>query len=248
MLSCSVNWKLVQQLQAVILFLIEVLLSLNLSRQKVAGEGKKKPFLIVFQLSADSFYKVKVHPPVGRKSCCMRKAAWVRKLLTALCLHSTAAALKVAGWVNFPQQPFTSAKCLKSISSFTDPANAHIVMESLQSCVAPAATPFILFCSTSCNRKTTQILCANRSGLPLLVLAPESGEQGSDMQRNLSCLGPSQLECRSRAGTQHSLLAPVLCHSCAALLLPDLSWQVPAPLCSSGRKKWDRDPNHLAEG
>lgn len=32
MLSCSVNWKLVQQLQAVILFLIEVLLSLNLSR------------------------------------------------------------------------------------------------------------------------------------------------------------------------------------------------------------------------
>lgn len=39
------------------------------------------------------------------------------------------------------------------------------------------------------------------------------------------------------AGVELSLLAPGLCHSGAALLLPDLSWQVPAPLCSSGRKK-----------
>lgn len=49
MLLCSANWKLVQQLQAVILFLIEVLLSLNLSMQKVAERGEeKKHLLIVF--------------------------------------------------------------------------------------------------------------------------------------------------------------------------------------------------------
>lgn len=47
MLSCSVNQKLVQRLQVVILFLTEVLLSLNLSRQKVGGQGKKKALLIV---------------------------------------------------------------------------------------------------------------------------------------------------------------------------------------------------------
>lgn len=38
------------------------------------------------------------------------------------------------------------------------------------------------------------------------------------------------------------------CHAGAALLLPNLSWQVPAPLCSPGRKKGDRHPSLLPEG
>lgn len=43
MLSCSVNQKMVQQLQVVIIFLTEIILSLNHSRQKM-GEKEKKPF------------------------------------------------------------------------------------------------------------------------------------------------------------------------------------------------------------
>lgn len=74
------------------------------------------------------------------------------------------------------------------------------------------------------------------------MLAPESGEQGSDRQRNLSCLGPSQLD----AGAEQELsTAPVLCHSGAALLLPDPSWL--SPLCSSGRKK-GQTPKPSARG
>lgn len=44
-------------------------------------------------------------PPVWSKGCCMRKPAnlpKVSKLLAGLCFHFAAAALIVAGWVNFP--------------------------------------------------------------------------------------------------------------------------------------------------
>lgn len=47
MLSGSVNQKMVQQLQVVIIFLTEIILSLCYSRQKVGGE-EKKALLIVF--------------------------------------------------------------------------------------------------------------------------------------------------------------------------------------------------------
>lgn len=43
MLSWNVNQKMVQQLQVVMIFLTEVIISLNHSRQKVGGEGKKTP-------------------------------------------------------------------------------------------------------------------------------------------------------------------------------------------------------------
>lgn len=90
MFLCSVNWKLVQQLQAVILFLIEVLLSLNLSRQKVAEEGKKKTPSDCFLAYCQFFLSEEVHPPVGRKRCCMRKAAVGKQTAysSVLTLHS----------------------------------------------------------------------------------------------------------------------------------------------------------------
>lgn len=54
MLSWSVNQKMVQQLQVVMVFLTEAILSLNHSRQKVGGKGRKKAHLIIFQLAANS--------------------------------------------------------------------------------------------------------------------------------------------------------------------------------------------------
>lgn len=76
-------------------------------------------------------------------------------------------------------------------------------MESLQS---SSCSPFhlVLLCfvqqENNLDPVCKQIWAAS-------VLAPESGEQGSDRQRNLSCLGPSQLD----AGAEQELsTAPVL--------------------------------------
>lgn len=47
MLSCSVNQKMVQQAQVLIILFTGVILSLNHSKQKVGGE-ERKALLIVF--------------------------------------------------------------------------------------------------------------------------------------------------------------------------------------------------------
>lgn len=72
---------------------------------------------------------------------------------------------------------FTCAKYFEK-SLLSDAESACMIMDSPQSRVSSAAVPLISVCSAWCNRKTAEILCANRSGLPLPVLASASGERG----------------------------------------------------------------------
>lgn len=98
----------------------------------------------------------------------------------------------------------------------------------------PLSTCFALLCATG-----KQLRSCVQTDLGCLCLCwPQNLESREVIHRETWAVWVQA----SWSGAQHSLLAPGLCHSGAALLLPDLSWQVPAPLCSSGRKKGTEMP------